>query len=256
MKRILRMNLVIVFALLIAMSANAQHLVFSEVKVDNRTYTEFIYGQGGIEGYSGAYIIIALYVTRYSSMTEIKTGAQHVASGFEITLREDDPSCVGVFPGIVEQGFYAWLRPQAWMTGQWNFILSYKENRAKKTETATVVVPRFNFPPIPTGIEMAENNGIKYLVWNSIGAPGTSGGHVEYRIRHLSNDFPKCLDGEVVIRPGADSYDLWSGNRIAVPLPDNWNSGDRVRIENVVFDDNSPSGPYRSDKATKIVILP
>jgi hypothetical protein len=260
MKQILRMNLVIVFALLIAMSANAQHIVNPLVIVDIRAYPEFIYGRGGPEGNSGAYIQINLAVTGYRSITEIKARAQHVASGFEIMLREDDPSCIGVWSGgQFDQQFGVFLRPQGWMTGEWKLFLSYRENRVKKTETATVVVPRFNFPPVPTGIEIAEYNGKKYLVWNSIGAPGTSGGHVEYRISHFSNDFPKCTDEQVVIRPSADPYELWSGNRIAVPLPSHWNSGDRVRIDNRVYDDNyseTGPGPYRWDRGLKDVFLP
>lgn len=245
------------FALLIAISANAQHLVWPNVYVSISAKQEFIVGQGGPEGDSGAYIVLVLYVSGYRSITEIKARAQHVASGFEITLPEDDPSCVGVLPSppYPDQAFGTWLRPQGWMTGQWKFILSYVEGWRRKTETRTVVVPRFNFPPIPTGIEMAEDNGKKYLVWNSIGAPGTSGGHVEYRITHYSNDFPKCVDEQLVIRPGEYPYDLWIGNRIAVPLPDNWKSGDHVRIENRVFDDNSPSGPIRDDRALKHNIL-
>ena len=258
MKQILRINLIIVFALLIAMSANAQHLVMSNVLADIHASQEFIYGRGGPEGNSGAYIHIYLCVTGYHSIKEIKAKAVHVASGFEITLPEEDPSCIGVLPSppYYDQGFYTWLRPEGWMTGEWKLVLSYKEGGAKKTETATVVVPRFNFPPIPTGIEIAEYEGKKYLVWNSIGAPGKSGGHVEYRLRHYSNHFPKCIDEELVIRPGAYSYELWSGNRIAVPLPNYWNSGDHVRIENRVVDDNSPSGPSRSDRACKHFLLP
>jgi hypothetical protein len=255
MKKILRMNLVIVFALLIAISANAQHLVWADLTVDIRAYQEFVWGQGGTEGHSGAYIQISLLVTKYSSMREIKAKAQHVDSGFEITLKEDDPSCIGVGSWGFDQGFYAWIRPQGWTTGQWKFTLSYVEGWRRKTETATVVVPRFNFPTIPTGIEIAEYNGIRYLVWNSIGDPGATGKHVEYRVRHFKPSLP-CIDEELVIRTGAYPYELWSGNRIAVPLPDHWNSGDQVRIENRVFDDNPPSGPLRNDRALKHIILP
>ena len=56
MKRILMINLVIVFVLSIAISANAQHLVGPAVFVDIRDYQELIYGRGGSEGHSGAYI--------------------------------------------------------------------------------------------------------------------------------------------------------------------------------------------------------
>jgi len=255
MKRYLEISLVISVALLIAMSANAQHLVPFDVIVDNRAYPEFIYGRGGPEGHSGAYIQIGLGVTEYRSITEIKAKAVHVASGFEISLTEADRSCLGVSPpGNLDQ-FYAWLRPQDWMTGEWKLVLSYKEGRGRKTETATVGVGHFNFPPVPTGIEIAEANGKKYLVWNSIGAPGTSG--VEYRLDHYSKDIPQCPDEYLPIRPGGEyPYELWSGNRIAVPLRAHWTSGDRVRIENWVTDDNSPYGPYRRDRALRDVFLP
>ena len=50
-----------------------------------------------------------------------------------------------------------------WMTGEWKFDLKLQEKATglKKTETATVVVPRFNFPPIPTGIEIDDIFGAK-----------------------------------------------------------------------------------------------
>ena len=264
MKRILMINLVVVFVLSIAISANAQHLIGQAVFVDIRDFPEFIFGRGGSEGHSGAYIQLSFGVSGWDAIEVVEARARHVATGFEITLMEESKSCIGVWPpGWPDQGFGAWLRPLDWMTGEWEFVFSYVEAHRKKTETAKVAVPRFNFPPIPTGIQISEYLGQKYLVWNRIGDPGTieAGKRVEYRVRHFSSS-SSCIDEDLVIRgpltSPPSSYDLWSGNRIAVPLPTHWEPGDRVRIENRVFDDNysdTGPGPYRWDRACKDFIL-
>ena len=261
MKRYLKISMIIPVALLIAITANAQHLMYPSIMYDARGYHEFMWGRGGAEGHSGAYIQLNFGVTGYNQISGISAKARHIASNFEITLMEDSKSCIGVSPPSwgTDTGFSAYLRPLDWMTGEWEFVLSYEEAHRKKTETARVVVPRFNFPPIPTGIEIATYLGQKYLVWNRIGDPGTTGKHVEYRVRHFNPSLP-CIDEDLVIRGPLtvppSSYDLWSGNRIAVPLPVHWESGDRVRIENRVIDDNYPTGPYRSDRGCKDFILP
>jgi hypothetical protein len=227
---------------------------------DARGYQEFIWGRGGAEGHSGAYIQLYLGVTGYNNIREISAKARHIASNFEITLVEENKSCIGLWPPSwgIDTGFGAYLRPLGWETGEWKFVLSYVEGWRKKTETARVVVPRFNFPPIPTGIEIALSQGKEYIVWNRIGDPGTidAGKRVEYRVRHFNGSLP-CIDEDFVIRFDTSNYELWSGNRIAFPLPSNWNSGDHIRIENRVNDDNPEVGyVYRSDRGCKDIILP
>jgi hypothetical protein len=262
MKRYLKISMIILVALLIAITAHAQHLVTPGIMYDARGAHEFMWGRGGAEGHSGAYIQLNIGVTGYSNISQISVKARHIASNFEVTLTEESKSCIGVWPPDwgIDQVFTAWLRPFDWMTGEWEFVLSYVERWRRKTEKATVPVPRFNFPPIPTGIEIATSLGKKYLVWNRIGDPGIGPGkHVEYRIRHFGRSLP-CIDEDIAINannPGG--YQLWSGNRIAFPLPD-WESGDRVRIENRVYDDNysetTGPGPYRFDRGCKDFILP
>jgi len=263
MKRTLMINLVIVFVLSIAISANAQHLVGQAVFVDIRDFPEFIFGRGGSEGHSGAYIQLNFGVSGWDSIEVLEAKATHVASGFQVTLREDT-ACLKNYPPQwnMDANYYINLRAEdGWMTGEWEFVFSYREAGRKKTETVRVAVPRFNFPPIPTGIHIGEYLGQKYLVWNRIGDPGTSGKHVEYRVRHFNPSLP-CVDEELVIKGPLTSppstYDLWSGNRIAVPLPSGWAPGDRISIENRVYDDNysdTGPGPYRWDRARKDFIL-
>lgn len=258
MRPTLIINLVIVFVLSIAISTSAQqHLITPPyIFYDARDYQDLIYGRGGAEGHSGAYIQLTFSVSGWDAIQVMDAKAKHEDSGFEVTLREDS-SCRKKYPPPADASFSVMLRAEDWwMTGEWKLILKYKENGVKKTEEATVVVPRFNFPPIPTGIEIGlDLSGKKYILWNRIGDPGTSGKHVEYRVRHFNPSLP-CIDEDIVINannPGG--YQLWSGNRIAVPLPTHWEPGDRVRIENRVYDDNSPSGPYRWDRACKDFIL-
>jgi len=264
MKQILMINLVIVFVLSIAISANAQHLTGQLVSVDIRDFPEFIFGRGGSEGHSGAYIQLSFGISGWDAIQVTEAKAQHVASGFQVTLREDT-TCRKNYPPQwnMDAGYYISLKAEDWwMTGEWEIVLSYVEAHRKKTETVKVAVPRFNFPPIPTGIHIGEYLGQKYLVWNRIGDPGIGPGkHVEYRIRHFNRSLP-CVDEDLVISGPPNTsptyYELWSGNRIAVPLPSEWIPGDRIRIENRVYDDNyseTGPGPYRWDRASKDFIL-
>lgn len=268
MKRILIINLVIVFVLSIAISANAQHLTGPLAIVDIRDFQEFIFGRGGSEGHSGAYFQLTLGVSGWDAIKVMEARARHVASGFEVTLREDT-SCLKNYPPEwnIDASFFVMLRAEDWwMTGEWEFVLSYVDADGNKTEKATVVVPRFNFPPTPTGIQIAvvppnppgQPTEQKYLVWNRIGDPGTTwmGKRVEYRVRHFSRSVP-CVDEDIVIRFDTSNYQLWSGNRIAFPLPTKWKPGDRIRIENRVYDDNPEVGyVYRFDRGAKDFILP
>ncbi len=260
MKRILMISLVIVFALSMAISANAQHLTGPLVLVDIRDFPEFIFGRGGAEGHAGSYINLSFGVSGWDAIEVVEAKAKHVASGFEVTLREDT-SCIKNYPPEwnIDASFYVMLKAEDWwMTGEWEFVLSYVDAQGNKTEKATVKVPRFNFPPTPTGIQIGEYLGQKYLVWNRIGDPGTTwtGKRVEYRVRHFSRSVP-CVDEDIVIRFDTSNYQLWSGNRIAFPLSSKWKLGDRIRIENRVYDDNPEVGyVYRFDRGSKDLILP
>src|SRR4030043_1503329 len=98
MKRYLTTSLVIIVGLLIALTANAQHLMYPSIMYDARDYNEFMWGRGGAEGHSGAYIQLNFGVTGYKYMSKISAKARHIASNFEITLMEDSKSCIGVSP--------------------------------------------------------------------------------------------------------------------------------------------------------------
>jgi len=252
----------IVCFLLLAGTANAQYLTGATVRYDARYYADFMFHRGGSEGHSGAYIQILAEIEGYSAITDINVKARHIASGFLVSLVGDDPSCIAVSPfGSDYIGFSVHLRPQDWwMTGKWKIILRYKEGGDDKRETTTVTVPRFNFPPEPTGIQISDWEEKTYLVWNRIGDPGTGPAkHVEYRISHYTASSPPCADEWYVIREGTNNYQLWSGNRIAfdLGLTDTvWASGDLIRIDNRVYDDNLPDGPNRNDRAVRFFFMP
>ncbi len=262
MERCIKFFMAIVCFLLLVGKANAQivnHLTEVNVRYDARYYPEFFYGRGGPEGHSGAYIRIIAGIDGYNDIKKIRVKAKHIASKFEVSLVGDDPECVGVWPlDGVDLYFSVGLRPQhRWMTGVWEITLKYRKDGQKQKETKTVNVPRFNFPPEPTGIQIAVDGGMTYLVWNRIGDPGFGNNqHVEYRIAHLTTPSPYCIDEWYWIREGTGNYQLWSGNRIAVELPAHWNSGDLIRIENRVYDDNSPDGPLRHDRGVRYFFLP
>jgi hypothetical protein len=211
--------------------------------------------RGGLEGHSGAYIHVLARVRGYSQIRNIRIRAEHIGTGFTVSPIEDDPGCVGSLGDEDVQFFSVHLRVQEWMEGEWEFTMRYRDSQGRKTETATATVNHFNFPPVPTGVEIAENDGKTILVWNRIGDPSVGPGeHIEHRIFHLSES-PRCLDEMLVIRPGGYPYELWFGNRIAVELPSHWNSGDRIRIENRIYD-SIPTNGHVFDRAVKYVILP
>lgn len=239
----------------------AQYLSEAYVRYDSRYYPEFAYDRGGAEGHSGAYISIVVGVDHYSDLQNINVKAKHLGKDFEVTLIEDDPECVGMWPyDSVDQWFFVLLRPDsAWMKGVWEITLKYETvGSVKGTETALVNVPRFNFPPEPTGIQIADYQGKKWLVWNSIGDPGAGPGrHIEYRIAHYSNTPGTCLDKFYSIRLFGSNiyYETWSGNRIAVEIPFDWATGDLLRIENRVYDNNNGT-VYRYDRGTRYFYMP
>lgn len=255
MKRSLKITLVFFGFFLMAVTANAGHIGLAGVRYEAVDAQEFVYGEGGPEGGSGAYITISIGVADRSAIANVRAKAEHGATGFEVTLTERD-LCTGILPPEygVDQFFYTRLRPEGWMTGEWKLKLEYEEGEMPYIEEATVVVPRFNFPPIPTGIEISERNGQRVLVWNRIGNPWVkdpgTGRFVTYRVRHYKPS-TWCVDQTL-----SPPFEVWSGNRIAVPLPPNWESGDMIRIENQVVDDSLPGGVTRWDRAMKILILP
>lgn len=256
MKAAIKFSILVLGLFLMAATANAQgHLASASVFYDARDYEEFIHGRGGSEGHSGAYIKLQLGVTGYDLITRIRATAEHEDTKFEVTLWESP--CWDTISQDVDKFFQVWLRPSSWMTGEWTFVLKYKIGKDRYKEKMKVFVPRFNYPPTPTGIQLAflgEPPTERYLVWNRIGDPEAFGKHVEYRVRLLDNI--GCIIEDLRIRPGGDPYELWSGNRIAVPLPPHWTPGNIVRIENRVYDDNYPGGPYRFDRACKDLVLP
>jgi hypothetical protein len=129
MKRILMINLAIVFVLSIAISANAQHLIGQAVFVDIRDFPEFIFGRGGSEGHSGAYIQLSFGVSGWDAIQVMEAKAQHVASGFQVTLKEDT-TCRKNYPPQwnMDASYYINLKAEDWwMTGEWEFVFSYVE---------------------------------------------------------------------------------------------------------------------------------
>lgn len=257
MERYVKIFLAIGCLLLLVGTANAQHLLTAGICYDVRYYQQLYNARGGAEGQSGAYIQIHAGVVGYNELSDIRITATH-ETGFIVSVREDPPSCVGVSPWDEDQSFSVRLAAEGWMTGEWEITLEYRGPRGQRTETMTLNVPRFNFPPVPTGIEVLYYQGTKYVVWNRIGDPGSGPGkHVEYVIMHFTSPSPpRCINDWLVIKSSTDNYELWSGNRIAVPISEKgWNSGELIRIENRVYDDNN-GGPYRWDRGCKYVILP
>ena len=259
MERYVKISLAIGCLLLLVGTAKAQYLLSAGIRYDVRYYQQLHSARGGAEGQSGAYIQIDAGVVEYDEISDIRITATH-ETGFIVSVREDHPSCVGVSPWDGDQYFSVRLAVGKWMTGEWEITMEYRDPKQKKrTETMTLSVPRFNFPPVPTGIEVLNSAGRKWVVWNRIGNPGSGPGkHVEYVIMHFTSPSPpRCIDDWLAINPDGDDYQLWSGNRIAVPISGKpWNPGDLIRIENRFYDDNAPSGPYRMDRGCTYVILP
>jgi len=254
MERYVKIFLVIGVLLLLAGTAYAQHLGGGWIDYDSRYFPQFYHGRGGLEGHSGAYIHLWAQVLEYSQIRNIRIRAENIGTRFRVSLIEDSPGCVGSLAEDV-QYFSVFLKVEEWMEGEWEFTMQYRDSEGRKTETATATVNHFNFPAEPTGVEIAENNGKTILVWNRIGDPSIgSGERIEYVIFHFSES-PRCLDELLRINPEGYPYELLPGNRIAVELPSHWNSGDRIRIENRIYD-SSPTNGHPFDRAVKYVILP
>jgi hypothetical protein len=263
MGRYMKFTMVIVCFLLLAGAANAkQHLAEAYVRYDARYYPEFFHARGGPEGHSGAYIQILAKIDGNNDIIGPRVTAKHIDSGFEVILRGADPSCLVVSPWPTLLNYDVLLAPQDWwMTGEWEITLQYTKGDQKKIteESVTVNVPRFNFPPAPTGIQIGGYEGKTWLVWNRIGDPGTGpdNQHVEYRIGHFTTPYPHCLDEWIGINGDSTNFQLWSGNRIAFDLSTTetpWASGDLVKIEYRVFD--YKNGVYRHDRAARYFFLP
>ncbi|MDY6793428.1 MAG: hypothetical protein SWH54_19345 [Thermodesulfobacteriota bacterium] len=82
------------------------------VRYDSRYFPEFVYGRGGSEGHSGAYIQIVAGIDGYNDFSKIRVKAKHIASDFEVSLVEQPSACIGGWPfDNVDQYFVIWLRP-------------------------------------------------------------------------------------------------------------------------------------------------
>lgn len=234
--------------------ASAEYLSFADVRYDAREYPDLFYHRGGAQGNSGSYIQVVAGVVQYANLTKINIKAEHLGTGFEVTLVEAVTECVGVwqYQDEAEQWFRVWLKPERrWMTGDWEITLKYETTSGKGKETKLVTVPRFNFPPEPTGIQVTNYEGRTWIAWNSLGEPGTylDGKHIEYRLLKMTPE--GCPDRSKGITPTRYEYQMWSGNRIAVPVPEEWSlaAGDLIRIENRVYDDYD--GFYRFDRGSR-----
>jgi hypothetical protein len=220
--------------------ASAEFMRTVEVRYDARQYPDLAYERGGAQGHSGAYIQILVGIVGYADLEKIIIKAKHLETDFEVTLIENDKECVGAwpYPDEAEQWFSVSLKPEhTWMKGDWEITLNYKTPTEKGKEVKFVTVPRFNFPPEPTGIQISEYMGQPWIAWNSIGAPGTGpNAHIEYRLLKMSPPPASCAVESYAIRPERYPYEMWSGNRIAAPLPSYWEPGDLIRIENRVYD--------------------
>lgn len=260
MEKYIKAFMVMVCFLLLLGTANAQnqYLIGGYVIYDNSDYPEFYWDRGGAEGHSGATIYIMAAIDNYNDIKNIDVKAKHVDSHFEVSLVEVYPSCFGTFPsGNFDVQFGIRIRPEDWMTGEWKIMLKYKINDPQENEEMTVIVPRFNFPPVPTGLQITNLAEETWLVWNRIGNPSSGPtGHVEYLIVHFTTPPPYCHDQLHVINSDTLDYvQLLSGNRIAFKIPDSWGSGDLIRIENRIYDDND-GGVYRWDRGIKYFFLP
>lgn len=249
--------LLCVFSIFFSATSFAQYMTSAEIRFDSRYFPEFVYARGGAEGHSGAYISFSVSVIDYDDLQKVDIKAKHLDTDFEVTLLEAAPECAGVWPFAgVDQYYGVRLQPNEWMTGEWEITLKYRTTEGVHgREQALVVVPRFNSPPEPTGIQGANVQGQKWLVWNSIGEPGVGpDSHIEYRIMHLTGP-DLCIDESYTVRPGGNIYyELWSGNRIAVERPAHWQPGDLIRIENRVY--SNIQDVYRFDRGTRYFYLP
>lgn len=259
MKKLVSLFASALFIFIFSATSFAGYLTGVSVNYDSRYFPEFAYDRGGPEGHSGAYIQVVAGVDGYDDLKNINIKAKHLVNDFEVTLLEAPTGCAGNWPAFfgVDQYYAVRLQPESKrMVGQWVITLKYTTNAGDKgQESKTVTVPRFNFPPEPTGIQRSHYQGREWLVWNSIGDPGTGPfKHVEYRIMRLTKPL-FCVDDAYAVRPyGNIYYELWSGNRIAVEIPSGWYPGDLIRIENRVYDDNG-GAVYRFDRGVRFIYL-
>lgn len=253
MKKYIKTILTVVCFLFLVGTANASnHMIESLVIYNKIEYPEFHLGlRGGTDGHSGAYVTIMAGVTNYDEMQDIRIKAEHTASNFEVSLVEDYPQCVGKadYPfGPTEQYFWVSLQPLDWMKGEWKIVMTYRDfDDYKQTEIRFVNVSDFYYPPVPTGLQIAEEDGKTWLIWNRIADPG---GAYQPVVKHYASS-PYCVDEFHRIVPDSDlEYRLWKGNRIAVAIPSNWQHGDLIKIENRIY------GPGGFGRACKYIILP
>lgn len=233
----------------------------TEVNVlyDARVYPDLFYERGGAQGHSGSYIQIYAGINNYADLESLEIEAEHDGSKFEVTLREDARECIGVWPfESVDQWFSVLLGPDhVGLKGDWKITLKYKTlNNEKGKEVKHVLVPRFNFPPEPSGLQISRVEGRNWIAWNSIGDPGVGPNrHIEYRLNRVTSPPAACVSEVYTIRKdGNVPYRLWSGNRVAVELPTHWMPGDLVKVENRVYDDNGGTG-YRFDRGVRYFYL-
>ena len=265
MERCVKISVVICVLLLLAGTAYAQHLREGSIVYHSLHYPPFYHGKGGLEAHSGAYIHLFANVTGYSQIRDIAIRAEHKGTGFTVSLREDAPECVGSQSEDV-QAFSAFLGAEDGLVGEWEFTMQYIDSRGRnpKTEKATATVSSFNFPPHPTGIQIAQvetDQGLKtYLLWNKIGDPKNPSDYansgvdcIVYAIFHISKW--GCLDELLRFFPGGSWYENRSGNRIIVELPSYWHPGDRIRIENRIYGSDRTSG-HPFDRGITYLILP
>lgn len=232
----------------------SQYMTDASVMYDSRYYPEFVYDRGGAEGHSGAYIVLLASIVGYDELTDIRIVAEHKGTGFEVTLVEGSPQCAGQYPFGYDQSYGIRLKPENWMTGEWEFTLKCETTEGDTVhESLDVNVVQFGFPPEPTGIYFwVVNPTTKYLYWNSIGAPGVGpDNHYEYRIMHFDQN--GCIDDFVSVRGNSPDYRI-IGEKIRVKIPYGWASGDLVRVENRFY--SSPGDVPRSDRGTRYIFLP
>jgi hypothetical protein len=256
MEKFMKVFMMVVCLLFLVGTANATYLNDSGVLYNMIDYPEFHLGlRGGADGHSGAYVTIYAGVTEYYEMSKISIKAKHITSDFEVSLIEDHPECVGVvdYPfGPIDQYFWVNLQPADWMKNQWEITLTYMDiNNVKQTEIRPVYISGFFYPPLPTGLQFAEELGKTWLIWNRIADPSDAPGR-RYQpvVKHYTSS-PYCVDEFHRISSGGTiPYQLWRGNRIAIEIPSHWQHGDLIKIENRLYDGG------RFDRASKYIILP
>jgi len=232
----------------------AEYITSASVQYDSRYYPEFAYGTGGSEGHSGAFISITVAVVGYYDLSNVKISAEHKNpdtnyTDFEVTLRESPLECLFRYPPDwnVEQYWGVRLKPEDWMVGKWEITMKFTDYFGNKgKESVEMEVNRFSFPQEPTGIEFRVQNGVRRIIWNSIGIPGYGDDeHVEYRIiRNLGGTF--CAIESIKL----DDTDQISLNRIRAIIPDHWASGELIRVENRVYNNS------RFDRGVRYFYLP